>query len=194
MTFLDTWEPRKSRGTESPLVSRCCLISFGSFVQFLPFFDPFLKIQLSEVDTFFVHRKEVRTEVRKPFFLLVALCVGIFAPTNAQAWDVCETAVETLEVAGEVTFTSSFCNCQNDDIITIEITPDDPSVTIDRVEFIKATPPLANQRKLGRTDRNHSPYCGSYSLQGNRQDQDHPLVGIYVHRGAHWGELSFLTG
>lgn len=78
--------------------------------------------------------------MRELFFLLVALCVGIFAATDAQAWDVCEKAAETLEVVREVTFTSSFCNCQNNDIITVEITPDDPSVTINRVEFIKATP------------------------------------------------------
>jgi len=68
------------------------------------------------------------------FFLTFAF-VG-----NANAWDACETSVETLEVAGVVTFTSSFCNCLDGDVITIQITPDDPSVTVDRVEFTKATP------------------------------------------------------
>lgn len=78
--------------------------------------------------------------MKKLSFLVLALCIGIFAPTNVHAWDVCETAVETLEVAGEVTFTSSFCNCLNNDIIIIQITPTDPTVAIDRVEFTKATP------------------------------------------------------
>lgn len=78
--------------------------------------------------------------MRKFFYLLMAMCLGIFLPTNASAWDMCETSVETLTVAGEITFTSSFCNCLDGDIITIQITPTDPAVVIDSVVFIKATP------------------------------------------------------
>jgi hypothetical protein len=87
-----------------------------------------------------VNRKEVRTDVRKLSFLLLAFCLGIFSPASVNAWDVCETEVETLDVVGEVTFTSEFCNCVDGDVITIEITPADPAVTIDRVEFKKSTP------------------------------------------------------
>jgi hypothetical protein len=87
-----------------------------------------------------VNRKEVRTIVKKLFLLLLAFCLGIFSPVAVSAWDVCETAVETLDVAGEVTFTSEFCNCEDGDVITIEINPVDPTVIIDRVEFTKATP------------------------------------------------------
>ncbi len=78
--------------------------------------------------------------MKKLSFLVLALCVGIFSPVTAHAWDVCETEVETLDVAGEVTFTSSFCDCVDADIITIQIIPADPAVVIDRVEFKKATP------------------------------------------------------
>lgn len=78
--------------------------------------------------------------MRKFHFLLLAFCFAIFFPANAHAWEVCETSVETLEVAGEVTFTSSFCNCLDGDIIIIEITPEDPGVVMDSVVFTKATP------------------------------------------------------
>jgi hypothetical protein len=78
--------------------------------------------------------------VRKLSLLLLAFCLGIFSPVTASAWDVCETAVETLDVAGEVTFTSEFCNCVDGDVITIEIDPVDPTVIIDSVMFTKATP------------------------------------------------------
>lgn len=78
--------------------------------------------------------------MRRFSLLLLAFSLIILFPSNADAWDVCETAVETLEVAGEVTFTSSFCNCLDGDMIIIEITPTDPAVIIDSVIFTKATP------------------------------------------------------
>ena len=78
--------------------------------------------------------------MKKFFFVLAALSLVFFVSGSANAWDVCETSVETLEVAGEVEFTSSFCDCINGDVITIEITPTDPGVTIDSVHFTKATP------------------------------------------------------
>ena len=78
--------------------------------------------------------------MRKLSFILMAICVGIFAPSNVHAWDVCESSVETLAVAGEISFTSSFCNCLDGNIITIQITPTNPAVVIDSVVFTKATP------------------------------------------------------
>ena len=73
-------------------------------------------------------------------YVLLVLCVAVFFPSATYAWDMCETSVETLDVAGEVTFTSSFCNCLDGETITIEITPADPGVTVDSVVFKKATP------------------------------------------------------
>jgi hypothetical protein len=78
--------------------------------------------------------------MRKFFYLLLAVCLPVLLPTSLYAWDMCETSVETLDVAGEVTFTSSFCNCVDGDVITIELWPADPGVTIDSVAFTKATP------------------------------------------------------
>jgi len=78
--------------------------------------------------------------MRKFFYLLLAVCLPVLLPTSLYAWDMCETSVETLDVAGEVTFTSSFCNCVDGDVIAIEIWPADPGVTIDSVAFTKATP------------------------------------------------------
>ena len=54
-------------------------------------------------------------------YVLLVLCVAVFFPSATYAWDMCETSVETLDVAGEVTFTSSFCNCLDGETITIEI-------------------------------------------------------------------------
>lgn len=88
--------------------------------------------------------------MRKLAFLLVALCVGIFAPTSVHAEGViCEWSTDTLDIAGEIEFTSRFCDCEDGDYITIEIIPTDSSVTIghkkpppasDYVESAKATP------------------------------------------------------
>lgn len=73
-------------------------------------------------------------------YLMLVLCVAVFFPSTTYAWEMCETSVETLDVAGEVTFTSSFCNCLDGETITIEIDPVDAGVTVDSVVFKKATP------------------------------------------------------
>lgn len=73
-------------------------------------------------------------------YLMLVLCVAVFFPSTTHAGEMCETSVETLYVAGEVTFTSSFCNCLDGETITIEITPADAGVTVDSVVFKKATP------------------------------------------------------
>jgi len=78
--------------------------------------------------------------MKRLFFVLAALSLVFFLSGSTNAWEVCETSVETLEVAGEVQFTSSFCNCIDGDVITIQIIPTDPGVTIDSVHFSKATP------------------------------------------------------
>jgi len=78
--------------------------------------------------------------MRKFCFLLLAFCLPVLFPASLYAWDMCETSVETLDVAGEVTFTCSFCNCVDGDVITIELWPADPGVEIDSVVFTKATP------------------------------------------------------
>ena len=78
--------------------------------------------------------------MKKFFFALAASSLVFFFSGSANAWEACETSVETLEVAGEVEFTSSFCDCDDEDVITIEITPADAGITIDSVHFVKATP------------------------------------------------------
>jgi hypothetical protein len=84
--------------------------------------------------------------MRKFCFLLLALCLPILIPSSIYAWDMCETSVENLEVAGEVTFTSSFCNCADGDVITIGFWSADPEVTLDRVVFATATPHWATDQ------------------------------------------------
>lgn len=78
--------------------------------------------------------------MKKLFFLLVAFCPSVFSSTNTNGWDVCETAVEKLDVAGEVSFSSSFSRCIFGDIICVQITPADPGVVVDGVEAVQATP------------------------------------------------------
>jgi hypothetical protein len=82
----------------------------------------------------------VRTKMRRFFLLLLAISLIILFPGKSNAWEVCETSVETLGVAGVVEFTSSFCNCSDGEMITIEITPEDPGVMVDSVFFTEATP------------------------------------------------------
>jgi hypothetical protein len=93
---------------------------------------------------------EVRTDMRKLSFLLLVFCLGILFPTNANAWDVCETSVETLDVAGEIAFTSSVCNCLHVDIIILQITPTNPAVVMDSEVLTKATPHWQTNRSGGK--------------------------------------------
>ena len=77
--------------------------------------------------------------MRRLSLLLLVFCVGILLATNANSWELCETSLETLNVAGEIAFTSSLCNCLYVDIIIPQITPTNQAVVIDREVFIKAT-------------------------------------------------------
>jgi hypothetical protein len=87
--------------------------------------------------------------MKKLAFLCLAFLVSIAVSSSANAWEACETSVETLEVAGVVEFTSAFCDCADGDAITIEITPADPAVTIDSVHFTKATPHWETNQSYG---------------------------------------------
>ena len=78
--------------------------------------------------------------MKRFFFVLAALSLVFFVSGSVNAWEACETSVETLEVAGVIEFTSSFCNCRGGDIITIEINPEHAGITIDSVHFVKVTP------------------------------------------------------
>jgi len=78
--------------------------------------------------------------MKKYLFLFAVLFLSTFLSTNAFGWEVCETSTDTLDSAGVVTFTSSFCNCLDGDMITIQFTPEDPNVKIDSVVFTKSTP------------------------------------------------------
>ena len=78
--------------------------------------------------------------MKKYLFLFAVLFLSTFLSTNAFGWEVCETSTDTLDSAGVVNFTSSFCNCLDGDTITIQITPEDPNVVIDSVVFTKSTP------------------------------------------------------
>lgn len=87
--------------------------------------------------------------MKKLAFLCLAFLLSIAVSSSANAWEACETSVETLEVAGVVEFTSAFCDCVDGDVITIEITPADPAVTIDSVVFKKATPHWQTNQSYG---------------------------------------------
>ena len=78
--------------------------------------------------------------MRKFCFLLLVFCLPILFPAGLHAWDMCKTSVENLDVAGKVTYTSSFCNCSDGDVITIGFWSPDPEVTLDSVVFAGATP------------------------------------------------------
>jgi hypothetical protein len=78
--------------------------------------------------------------MRKCCFLLLALCLLILCPANLYAWSMCKTSVENLDAAGKVTYTSSFCNCVDGDVITIGFWSPNPEVTLDSVVFAGATP------------------------------------------------------
>jgi hypothetical protein len=88
--------------------------------------------------------------MRKVFFLLLAMCLGMFLPSNADAWDVCEISVGTPAVALELSFTSSFCICLDEDVITIQITPTNPAVVIDSVVFTKPIPHWETNQSRGK--------------------------------------------
>jgi hypothetical protein len=88
--------------------------------------------------------------MRKLFFLLLAMCLGIFLPSNASAWDVCEISAGTPTVALELSFTSSFCSCLDEDVITIQITPTNSAVVIDSVVFTKAIPHSETDQSRGK--------------------------------------------
>jgi hypothetical protein len=93
---------------------------------------------------------EVRTDMRRLSFLLVVFCLGILFATNANSWELCETSLETLDVAGEIAFTSSLCNCLHVDIIIPQITPTNPAVVIDSEVFTKATPHRETNQSHGK--------------------------------------------
>ena len=78
--------------------------------------------------------------MRKFCFLLLVFCLPILFPASLYAWDMCKTSEENLDVAGKVTYTSSFCNCSDGDLITIGFWSPDPEVTLDSVVFAGATP------------------------------------------------------
>jgi len=78
--------------------------------------------------------------MRKFCFLLLVFCLPVLFPAGLYAWDMCKTSVENLGAAGKVTYTSSFCNCVDGDVITIGFWSPDPEVTLDSVAFAAATP------------------------------------------------------
>jgi hypothetical protein len=119
-------------------------------------------------------------------YLMLVLCVAVFYPSATYAWDMCETSVETLDVAGEVTFTSSFCNCVDGDVINIQITPTDASVTIDYVEFKKATPHW--QTNLSWAEQTAvTPVTADVTLH-KMTDKTHTIhLWVYLSTGEHIG-------
>ena len=124
--------------------------------------------------------------MRKLSFLLLAFCLAIFFPTNASAWDVCETSVETLDVAGEISFTSSFCNCLDGDIITIQITPTNPAVVIDSVVFTKATPHWQTNQSWAEPGA-ITPYVAQVVLHKVTQETNTIHLWVYLSTGEHIG-------
>jgi hypothetical protein len=124
--------------------------------------------------------------MRKFFLLLLAFSLIILLPANADAWDVCETSVETLAVAGEVTFTSSFCNCLDGDMITIEITPTDPGVLIDSVVFTKATPHWETNESWAE-EVGVTPYTADVILHKVTDKTKTIHLWVYLSTGEHIG-------
>jgi len=77
--------------------------------------------------------------MRRLSFLLLVFCLGILFATDANSWEPSETSLETLDVAGEIAFTSSLCDCFHVEIIISQITLTNPAVVIDSEVFPKAT-------------------------------------------------------
>jgi hypothetical protein len=75
--------------------------------------------------------------MRKLSFLLLAVCLCIFLPTNASSGEVYETSVEILTVAGKIAFISSFCNCLDGNIVAAQITSTNSAVLVDNLIFTK---------------------------------------------------------
>jgi len=124
--------------------------------------------------------------MRRFFLLLLAFSLIILFPGNVNAWDVCETSVETKEVAGQVTFTSSFCNCLDGDTITIEITPTDPTVEIDSVVFTKATPHWQTNQSWAE-EVAVTPYTADVMLHKVTEKTHTIHLWLYLSTGEHIG-------
>ena len=124
--------------------------------------------------------------MRRFYLLLFAFSLIILFPGNTDAWEVCETSVETLDVAGEVTFTSSFCNCLDGDIITIEMTPTDPGVTIDSVVFTKATPHWQTNQSWAE-EFAVTPYTADVILHKVTEKTKTIHLWLYLSTGEHIG-------
>jgi len=118
------------------------------------------------------------------FFLAFLLSVGLAGTANA--WEACETSVETKEVAGQVTFTSSFCNCLDGDTITIEITPTDPTVEIDSVVFTKATPHWQTNQSWAE-EVAVTPYTADVMLHKVTEKTHTIHLWLYLSTGEHIG-------
>jgi hypothetical protein len=118
--------------------------------------------------------------------LSLIFCLAIFFPSPTYAWDMCETSVETLDVAGEVTFTSDFCNCLTMDQITIEITPADPGVVIDSVIFTKATPHWQTNQSWAEQVA-LTPYTADVVLHKWTEKTETIHMWLYLSTGEHIG-------
>lgn len=134
--------------------------------------------------------------MKKLAFLIVALCVGVFAPSKVQAEAVvCERSTDTLDIAGEIEFTSRFCDCEDGDYITIEIIPTDGSVTIghekpppapDYVDSTKATPQKATN-DIWAEQTGGDDYTATVRLHKVTDRAHVILLWVYLSTGEHIG-------
>jgi len=124
--------------------------------------------------------------MKKYLFLFAVLFLSTFISGNAFGWEVCETSTDTLDSAGVVTFTSSFCNCLNGDAIRIEITPVDPNVVIDSVVFTKSTPHKATNQSWAEEVAVTS--TTATVLLHKETDKTHTIhLWLYLSTGEHLG-------
>jgi hypothetical protein len=124
--------------------------------------------------------------MRKFCFLLLALSLPILFPTSLYAWDMCKMSSENLDAAGKVTYTSSFCNCADGDVITIGFWSPYPEVTLDSVVFAGATPNWVNNKSWAKQS-GIAPYSATVVLHKVTENTNTIYLWVYLSTGEYIG-------
>jgi hypothetical protein len=124
-------------------------------------------------------------------FCILALifCLAVFLPSSTYAWEACETCTKTFPIAGEVSFTSSFCGCVDGDVITIQINPVDPAVVIDSVVFTKASPKWQTNQSWAEQVA-VTPYTVDVALHKLTDPTKTIHMWVYLSTGEHFGVVA----
>ncbi len=124
--------------------------------------------------------------MRKFWFLLLGLCLPVFLPSSLYAWNMCKMSEENLDAAGRVTYTSSFCNCVDGDVITIGFWSPDPEVTLDSVVFAGATPNWVNNKSWAEQS-GIAPYSATIVLHKVTENTNTVYLWVYLSTGERVG-------